>query len=241
MPGRFRARIGEALRQAFLLPAFTRLVVRLRHFYFVRLRRRVLQWRPNELIIAYDYSRRHIDRLVLKGRPLKLIRPLSSIETLPKTAKILSIGCRYEEEIFYLFAHGYSLRNIRGLDLFSYSPLVDTGDMHRMPYGDSTWDAVICAWTLSYSNDLRRACTEIVRVTRPGGIVAVSVGYYPISELRRLEAAGQLKGGIESRVQTTASLLDAFRPHVGTVYFQHDPAPTTAGMCAIIFSTSKSA
>lgn len=232
---------GEALRQAFLVPAFTRLVVRIRHFYYVRLRGRIRQWRSNEQIIAYEYSRGHIDRLVLKGRPLKLIRPLSVIEALPKAARVLSVGCRYEEEIFYLFAHGYSLRNIRGLDLFSYSPLVDAGDMHEMSYSDSTWDAVICAWTLSYSNNPQRACSEIARVTKPGGLVAISVGYYPVSELRRLKEAGELKGGIESRVQTTAELLALFGPRVDVVYFRHDPASTTSGMCAVIFSVKKQA
>jgi SAM-dependent methyltransferase len=235
-----RSFIGDAFRQALMLSAFTRAVVWLRHLYFVRLRRQLKRAAAADHIIAYDYSRRNVDRLNLKGRPLRLIRPLSVIEALPRNGRILSIGCRYEEEIFYLFAYGYSLRNIRGFDLFSYSPRVDTGDMHEMPYPDSTWDGVICAYTLSYSADPARACSEMIRVTKRGGVIALCVGYYPTRALEDLKEAGKLIGDIETRIQTTDAILKLFSPHVDKIYFQHDPAfLETPGMCGVIFSVRK--
>ena len=40
------------------------------------------------------------------------------------------IGPRNEAEIFMLWSYGFKLENIVGLDLISYSPLIDLGDMY---------------------------------------------------------------------------------------------------------------
>src|SRR6202011_4942535 len=83
-------------------------------------------------------------------RTLKLIRPVSVIEGLgpPEKQRLLAIGPRSEAEIFRIWAHGYRLCNIRGLDFISYSPLIDLGDMHALPYADSSFDVVLCGWVL---------------------------------------------------------------------------------------------
>ena len=41
-----------------------------------------------------------------------------------KNLKVLSVGPRSEGEIFNLFANGFEFKNIVGIDLFSYSPLI---------------------------------------------------------------------------------------------------------------------
>ncbi|MEJ8642025.1 class I SAM-dependent methyltransferase [Streptomyces sp. MS1.HAVA.3] len=52
---------------------------------------------------------------------------------------------------------------------------VRQGDLLRMPYPDDSFDAVWCANTVQYFDDrqLDLALTEMMRVVRPGGIVAV--------------------------------------------------------------------
>jgi hypothetical protein len=74
-----------------------------------------------------------------------LIRPLSVLQLLGPQSKVLVIGPRTESDILSLIGHGFSKENVRGLDLISYSPLVDLGDMHAMPYKDNEWDAVLSA------------------------------------------------------------------------------------------------
>ena len=223
------------IRNLFLFPPVTNLVVRLRHFW---LRRKLVMHNQSGAVIAYDYSRKNVERLALKGRPLSIIRPLSAVEAASKNGKVLSIGCRYEEELFYLWAHGWARSNIRGFDLFSYSSWVDAGDMHAMPYPDASWDIAVCAQTLSYSHFPRGAANEIARVLKPGGVVAISVGYYTDAELARMEAAGTLIGQREGRLQTTDAILALFGPKVGTVWFRHDPRPDSNGLCSVIFSLS---
>ena len=75
--------------------------------------------------------------------------------------KILILGPRYENEIFIARAIGF--KKIYALDTFSYSPLVEIGDMHNLEYPEDFFDAIVCGWTLSYSTDpqkLAMKCPE---------------------------------------------------------------------------------
>ncbi|HYW02884.1 MAG TPA: methyltransferase domain-containing protein [Gammaproteobacteria bacterium] len=49
------------------------------------------------------------------------------------------------------------------------------GDALRLPFGDASFDRVICSEVLEHIPDYRAALDEIDRVLRPGGILAVSV------------------------------------------------------------------
>jgi SAM-dependent methyltransferase len=49
------------------------------------------------------------------------------------------------------------------------------GDALRLPFGDATFDRVICAEVLEHVPDDRAAMSEIARVLRPGGTAAVTV------------------------------------------------------------------
>ncbi|MDB5038012.1 MAG: hypothetical protein JWQ35_1540, partial [Bacteriovoracaceae bacterium] len=85
-------------------------------------------------------------------RPDKLVNVLKSLDYVDSnlaTLKVLSVGPRSESEIFSLISAGFSPANIRGLDLISYSPFVDLGDMHNMPYQNAAFDIVILGWVLA--------------------------------------------------------------------------------------------
>ena len=58
--------------------------------------------------------------------------PLFFLNSVPLINKkdLLIIGPRYETEILY--AKSFNFKNVIGLDTFSYSPLIKTGDMHKM-------------------------------------------------------------------------------------------------------------
>lgn len=175
------------------------------------------------------------------GRPNKLIRPLSVIESLGRDSRILAIGPRNEGELLSLVGHGFRARNIRGLDLISYSPWVDLGDMHAMPYADSSWDVVLAGWVFAYSTDRHRAAEEVMRVIKPGGVVALSFEYRPDSNDQVIAECGYLPGAAE-RVTSVAELLALFEGHVDHVYFSHDVIPERAheaGTVSAIFSTHK--
>jgi SAM-dependent methyltransferase len=179
-----------------------------------------------------------------------LVRPLSVIEAVHAQSSILSIGPRSEGELLLLEAYGFERKNIRGLDLISYSPLVDLGDMHAMPYSDNTWDVVISSMVLPYSDNQQKAVDEMIRVAKPNGIIGISLEYVtPKAAEEILAKHGYTVGTDERRVQTVEGLLALFRQVVDKVYFAQDgyisSTPNTikgspASTVAVIFSIDKS-
>lgn len=153
-----------------------------------------------------------------------LLRPIASLEYVRrnrKKLKVLTIGPRTEGEIYNLISYGFNKRNIRGLDLISYSPLIDLGDMHAMPYEDSSFDVVIVGWVIAYSDDREAAAREIVRVTKNGGIVAVGVSWSPRKDESVIAELGYLPSS-ENRINSLDTLLGFFSSAIGDVYFKQD-------------------
>ena len=215
-------------------------VTRARFVYSTRIRRRLRVYDDEHGVVGHDYSTRSFSFNRPRPRILKLIRPLSVIESLNADSKILVIGCRFESDMFYLMGYGFQRENIRGLDMVSYSPWVDLGNMHAMSYPDDAWDAVVCGWTLSYSDDPAQAAREIARVTKPGGIVAVGVSFYSPSWIEKLVREKRYVGDPTKRIQTVEAILKLFGDNVDRVIFSHDPtAGTSHGSCVVLFSIKK--
>ena len=150
----------------------------------------------------------------------KLLLSCMCVEDLTD-ATCLVIGSRTEEEIF-LF-RGFGFRDVSAVDILSYSPLIDLGDMHSLPYEDGSFDFVFCAYTLSYSDDPRKAAEEMARVTRDGGTLAIAIEYVPWN--RREEIQSALLGYTlmpKEKLETVDDILSLFAPNVGKVYVRYD-------------------
>lgn len=110
-------------------------------------------------------------------RSHELIRPVVSIGRVQRnlgSLKVLTIGPRVEGEIYNLIGYGFRAKNVVGLDLFSYSPHIRVGNMHHMDFTDGEFDITLLSSVLAYSDDKVQCAREVLRVTKPGGIIAVS-------------------------------------------------------------------
>lgn len=94
-----------------------------------------------------------------------------------KRARVLIVGPRTEDDI--LWAKSIGLRKARGLDLFSYSPMIELGNIHHTSYPDNHFDAVLLGWILPYVTDPRQVLLESVRILRRGGLVGLGWHYVP--------------------------------------------------------------
>ena len=188
---------------------------------------------------AIEHNMSGLETLVALDRPARLINPLRSIEYIlvnQASMKVLTVGPRTEAELFCLVAAGFAPENIRGLDLISYSSLVDLGDMHDMPYDADSFDVIVLGAVLAYSSDNLKVAAEVRRVARPGAFIAVGCEFNPASnEELNAERPIRVDG---TRFYTTEDVLRPFGDDVETVYFRHDIDPTLkdrGGFLMVIF------
>jgi len=133
-------------------------------FRYLLLKRqmRVLNGFEGHSVVAYNMDFRPA-AFGCGGRMAMLLHPLRGF-LFPnhQTAKVLIVGPRTEDDV--IWARSIGLHRARGLDLFSYSPLIDLGDAHQTCYPDDTFDAVILGWVLPYLPGPRQVAAEMSRI-----------------------------------------------------------------------------
>lgn len=239
---RVKGLFRHSLDQLLLVDLVRYFVVAARYFWFTRIARR-LQTLDAEGKVAINtvmHNLRGITDFAVNRSHL-LVRPLSVIETIPVDGRILCIGPRSEGELLNLAAHGFCWQQITGLDLISYSPRVRLGDMHAMPFAEGSFEAVVLGWVLAYSDDPGVAAAEVVRVTSPGGVVAVGVEYSPWTQEEIVADVGYLPGA-QHRISSSEEILGYFGAAVDHVYYTHVVAPQNrneVGSLCVVFSIRK--
>ena len=183
-----------------------------------------------------------IDLAMRGGKSDWLLYPVRAIPYFStKNKKILTIGPRNESEIFNIMSHGFVRKNISGLDLFSYSPLIDVGDMHDMPFKSDSFDILLLGWVLAYSNNKSKAISEIIRVAKNNAIISVGFSYSPHTNEEVVRKRGYLIGS-EERVEDTDSMIKLFGDSIKYIYFRHDATTLSKekhGQNILTFSINK--
>ena len=238
-------------RSLHMLPHYQIVVGRMRLFWSVKVRRRLkLLESDRAFATTIDHNLKSLRDF--NQRTDALLRPLSAIETMGPQSRLLIIGPRNEGDLLSAIGYGFDPANVRGLDLISYSPRIDIGDMHEAPYADDSFDAIVIGWTLSYSRDPNAFATEMLRIVRDGGLIAIGVEYSELTEEDEIALVGyriQERETLAQRINSTKAILDLFHGKVGHVYFDHDaPAKRSHGRhgmvenvsrVAVIFSVAK--
>jgi SAM-dependent methyltransferase len=95
---------------------------------------------------------------------------------------VLDVGCGDGVHVQELLRHGEAF-SVAGLD-YSVGALASAtqlpgdwlplrGDARHLPFADDSFDAVISFGVLAYLDNPERGLSEIVRVTRPGGLIGL--------------------------------------------------------------------
>lgn len=230
-PSLVRRRKGLArhtLHQLLHIDAVRFAVAWVRYTWFVRVRRS-LRTLGDTGVVASDTVSHNLKgmRDLAVVRSLNLVRPLSVLEELGPEADILVVGPRTEGELLVFLAHGFDLGHLRAVDLTTYSPWVDLGDMHHLPYGDDSFDCVVAGWVLAYSDEKEQAVSELVRVVRPRGYVALGVEWSPRANSDFVDELGYLPGSAE-RLQSSDEVIALFDGAIAAVVFRQDVDPSLA-------------
>jgi SAM-dependent methyltransferase len=211
-------------KQFLLIRAVRVVVCKLRFYYYARFRNRIKTLESED---AIDHTVKHnLKSIGLFGltRMDMLIKPIAVMENVSKDARILVIGPRNEDDILNLIGNGFKANNIIGLDLISYSPFIEVGDMHSTRFTDSYFDVIICGWTLSYSNEPQKFAQEALRIIRNNGIIAIGVEYSVLTNEQSINFHGgyHLNPDNFERINSVDQILNLFSGHVKHLYFNHD-------------------
>lgn len=202
---------------------------------------------PDVIENTIEHNIRQLGTGAAFGRPMGLLGPLLGVDQIAfhrHETRVLIVGPRTENEILLYVSHGFAPGNVRGLDLMSYSPWIDVGDMHAMPYADNSFDVVLFSWVLGYSSNQEKAVAEAVRVVRPGGLIGIGEEFEPKSAEEHNEKLLQEKGyTLHGTVTTSAErLIGLFGGAVDEVVFRTEPPPSDrarAGWISTIVRTRK--
>ena len=133
----------------------------------------------------------------------RLIYSVIANERFSKTCKTLIIGPRSESDILKLFSYGY--KNIKAIDLITYSPKIEIMDAHNITYRPNSFDCIFCGWTLPYSNHPNLIADSIIKVVKNNGLVSVGIEYSPDEKIKSVEDIKKL-----------------FKGYIKNIFFQYD-------------------
>lgn len=84
------------------------------------------------------------------------------------------------------------------------------GDGHQLPFADGTFDAVTISFGLRNVADSPRVLAEMLRVTRPGGLLAVCEFSLPVTPVRRALFRGYLRHVVPLIARRVSSNPEAY-------------------------------
>lgn len=209
--------LGQQLRAAYRIPLY-RFAYAQARLMLQSIGRKWRQQPHGSQEVTVDHNLKSLRSFNTRNE--KLLLASMCVEDIEQS-RTLIVGGRTEEEIFMF--RGYGFRDVTAVDLISYSPLVVEADMHDLPFPDSSFDFIFCAYTLVYSKEPSKAAREFVRVLRDGGTVAIAVEYTPWEKRAKIQQA--LLGytiAPGERLENAEDILSLFAPHVGSVFVRYD-------------------
>ncbi|MEO8414436.1 MAG: class I SAM-dependent methyltransferase [Ginsengibacter sp.] len=136
--------------------------------------------------------------------------------TIDKSRKqVLIVGCRTEDDIYWMKSYGFT--QTFGFDLFSYSPSVLIGDIHKTDFEEERFDVVLIAWMISYSSDPETVIKECRRILKPGGLLGIGIDHNPNQDYNNIKAP---RVNTLNTSQELISLLNSTINH--KVLFEYD-------------------
>jgi SAM-dependent methyltransferase len=91
--------------------------------------------------------------------------------------RVLIVGCRTEDDIYWMRAYGFT--QTIGLDLFSYSRNILVGDIHKTDFEDASFDIVLLGWMISYTKNPAEVIRECRRILKKDGLLGIGIDHDP--------------------------------------------------------------
>ena len=157
-----------------------------------------------------------------------LIYPVLAFYRNNPNVKILIVGCRTEDDIFWLKAYG--IKQVYGFDLISYSKHVMLGDFHQSGLDSDSYDVVILGWMISYTKNPQLVIKESKRILKNGGLLGIGLDHChrEVRQQSNSPAANEL-----NNAEDLVGLVN------GKVIFFHEFDYSGGDNCAAVFRIAK--
>jgi ubiquinone/menaquinone biosynthesis C-methylase UbiE len=202
------------------------------------------------------YKEKDISGIIYQRRQAAALRYVDGL-SLPRTASVLEIGCGAGFMTAALAKRGFVIEAIDHaqamvdltLEHARQKGIVNqisacTGDIHELSYESQSFDLIVALGVVPWLHDFKKALTEIIRVTKPGGYIVLTMDnasrattlldpktFPPIAHIRWL-----IKRKLEK-----AGLLSSYNPWVNAPpYSQHSPKEFNKSLCEAGLTVLKS-
>ena len=95
--------------------------------------------------------------------------------------KVLIIGPRNVQELYIAWLYGFKWENIKAIDLYDTHPKIEIMNMNKLNFPKGSFDVVVMAHTLPYSDNTELTIKEVSEVLTPSGIFSFGATYSPES------------------------------------------------------------
>jgi ubiquinone/menaquinone biosynthesis C-methylase UbiE len=175
---------------------------------------RYQQWKEDPYRSTFTYGRKKIEELLER-----------ELQTLPAGATILDVGCGTGFNVRRLGDRGFTISGIEPSpamrrEAIATNPGVSIidADIEAIPLPDASFDAVLAIEVVRYLRDPSRAFAELVRVTRPGGLIFVTGA--PLLSLNGYSLINLVTGRV--KIPTFTKVRHSFLTAAGAEHLARD-------------------
>jgi SAM-dependent methyltransferase len=179
--------------------------------------------------INHNISAFNHDAVFGMGKRMSLLLyPIAAFLGTCNNASLLIVGPRSEDDIFW--AKSLGIGNTVGLDLFSYSNLIQLGDIHNTGLPSHSFDAILLGWMISYSSEPHTVINECKRLIKPSGYLGIGIESDPKQKYNGISPPRV------NYLNTSEDLINLVNEEVVFVY---DPKLDTSHECAVILKMNQ--
>ena len=89
--------------------------------------------------------------------------------------------------------------------------LIDLGDMLKMPYKNDTFDVLFAGWVIAYTDRVKEAINEFIRVSKNGSVICIGISHKPDIQLSKVP------------LKSSDEIISYFGENLNEVYFKFHP------------------
>ncbi len=202
------------------------------------------------------YKERDISGIIYQRRQAVALQYVDGL-SLPRTARVLEIGCGAGFMTAALARRGFLIEAIDHaqamvdltLEHARQKGIVNqiracTGDIHELSYESQSFDLIVALGVIPWLHDFKKALSEIIRVAKPGGFIVLTMDNASrattLLDPKTFPPVARIRWLVRRKLER-AGLLSSWNPWINAPpYSQHSPKEFNKSLCDAGLTVMKS-